>query len=414
MKPLTNWAGNVTFTPARVHHPASVADVQALVAAHHRVRVLGTGHSFSTVADTAGQLLRLDRLPRVIDVDPARRTVRVSAGTTFAELCPRLHEHGLALRNLGSLPHISVAGACATGTHGSGDDNPVIAADVRSMDLVTAEGDLVTLDRTSPDFSGAVVSLGSLGVVTSLTLDLVPAYDIQQYVHTDVPWSSLAEGFTDIAASAYSVSVFTDWREHGQIWVKHRMGAEAADLGWTGGVLADAPVHPADGHSAVNCTPQLAIPGPWHLRLPHFRAEFMPSTGNELQSEYFVRREHTGRALRAVHALRDTMAPVLQVSEIRTVAADEAWLSPAWQRQSTALHFTWTRDPGAVAPVVRQIEEVLAPLDARPHWGKVFSTPPRALAATYGRMEDFCALRKRLDPLGKFRNDFTDRHLPES
>ncbi|MFD8986016.1 D-arabinono-1,4-lactone oxidase, partial [Streptomyces sp. NPDC059564] len=120
----------------------------------------------------------------------------------------------------------------------------------------------------------------------------------------------------------------------------------------------------------------------------------------------------TGRALKALHTLRNTMAPVLQVSEIRTVAADEAWLSPAWQRQSTALHFTWTRDPEAVAPVVRQIEEVLAPLDARPHWGKVFSTPPRALAATYGRMEDFRALRKRLDPLGKFRNEFTDRHLP--
>ncbi|MFD8985003.1 FAD-binding protein, partial [Streptomyces sp. NPDC059564] len=300
MKPLTNWAGNVTFAPAGVHQPASVADVQALVTTHRRVRVLGTGHSFSTVADTSGQLLRLDRLPPVIDVDPARRTVRVSAGTTFAELCPRLHEHGLALRNLGSLPHISVAGACATGTHGSGDDNPVIAAGVRSMDLVTAEGDLITLDRTSPDFAGAVVSLGSLGVVTSLTLDLVPAYDVQQYVYTDVPWSSPAENFTDIAASAYSVSVFTDWRGHSQIWIKHRMGAEAADLGWTGGVLADAPVHPVDGHSAVNCTPQLAIPGPWHLRLPHFRAEFMPSTGNELQSEYFVRREHTGPALKTL------------------------------------------------------------------------------------------------------------------
>ncbi|MFE5769718.1 FAD-binding protein [Streptomyces sp. NPDC056485] len=410
--PLTNWAGNITFSAARVHHPTSVSAVQTLVSSHRRVGVLGTGHSFNSGADTSGELLRLDRLPLLVEVDRARRTVRVSAGTTFADLGPRLQEHGLALRNLGSLPHISVAGACATATHGSGDDNPVIAAGVSAVDLVTAEGDLLSLDRTAPDFAGVVVSLGALGVVTGLTLDLVPAYDVQQYVYTDVPWQTVAAGFTDITASAYSVSVFTDWRERTQIWVKHRMGTEAPDLDWTGGVLADEPVHPVDGHCAANCTPQLAIPGPWHLRLPHFRAEFTPSTGNELQSEYFVRREDTGRALTALRALRGTMAPVLQVSEIRTVAADEGWLSPAWQRPATALHFTWVRDPGAVAPVVARIEEALAPLDARPHWGKVFSTPPRALAATYGRMEDFCALRKRLDPRGTFGNEFTDRHLP--
>ncbi|MFI5671060.1 FAD-binding protein [Streptomyces sp. NPDC051704] len=414
MKPLTNWAGNITFSAARVHHPTSVADVQALVAGHRRIGVLGTGHSFNTGADTTGQLLRLDRLPGLVDVDTARRTVRVSAGTTFAELGPRLHEHDLALPNLGSLPHISVAGACTTATHGSGNANPVIAAGVRTLDLVTAGGDLITLERTSADFAGAVVSLGALGVVTALTLDLVPAFDVQQYVYTDVPWQALADGCPDISASAYSVSVFTDWREHSQIWVKHRMGTEAPDLSWTGGLLADEPVHPVAGHSAANCAPQLALPGPWHLRLPHFRAEFAPSTGDELQSEYFVRREHTGRALAALRALRHTMAPVLQVSEIRTAAADESWLSPAWQRPCTALHFTWVRDPGAVAPVVARIEEALAPLDARPHWGKVFSTPPGVLAATYGRMEDFCALRKRLDPMGKFSNEFTDRHLPEA
>ncbi|WP_030872676.1 D-arabinono-1,4-lactone oxidase [Streptomyces sp. NRRL F-2747] len=414
MKPLTNWAGNITFRAARVHHPASVAEVQALVAGHRRVGVLGTGHSFNTGADTTGQLLRLDRLPPLTEVDTVRRTVRVSAGTTFAELGPRLHAHNSALPNLGSLPHISVAGACATATHGSGNANPVIAAGVRSLDLVTAGGDLITLDRTSADFAGAVVSLGALGVVTALTLDLVPAFDVQQYVYTDVPWQTLADGYEGIAASAYSVSVFTDWREHSHIWVKHRMGTEAPDLSWTGGVLADEPVHPVAGHCPANCTPQLALPGPGHLRLPHFRAEFVPSTGDELQSEYFVRREHTGRALEALRTLRHTMAPVLHVSEIRTVAADECWLSPAWQRHATALHFTWARDPGAVAPVIARIEEALAPLDARPHWGKVFSTPPRTLAATYGRMADFCALRTRLDPLGKFANEFTDRHLPNA
>ncbi|MGW7824749.1 D-arabinono-1,4-lactone oxidase [Streptomyces puniciscabiei] len=411
MTRTTNWAGNVTFGAARVHRPTSLAELRSLIAARPRVGVLGTGHSFSPVADTTGDLLRLDRMPRTTVVDTGRRTVTVSSATTFGELGPHLHRAGLALRNLGSLPHISVAGACATGTHGSGPGNPALAADVVALELVTADGGLLTVDEDAEDLPGAVVALGALGVVTRVTLRLVPAFDIEQYVHEHLPLDVLEEHFDRITGRAYSVSVFTDWRAHTQVWTKRRCGDPLSPLDWAGAVPADGSRHPVAGHPAANCTAQLGRRGPSHELLPHFRSDFTPSTGDELQSEYFVRREDSRAALRAVRSLADRMPPVLQVSEIRTVAADHLWLSPAWQRPSTALHFTWIRDPQAVAPVVRAVEEALAPFDARPHWGKIFSTEPDALARTYGRMKDFLRLRDRLDPDGTFANDFTNRYL---
>ncbi|MEV0573667.1 FAD-binding protein [Streptomyces sp. NPDC050392] len=412
-----NWAGNITFGARRLCVPRSEAELQETVAASASVRALGTRHSFNTVADTTGDLVSVAGLPRVVDIDPEERSVTVGAGLRFGEFAGELHESGFALHNLGSLPHISVAGACATGTHGSGVGNRSLAGAVRALEMVTADGGRTTLRRGDDDFAGAVVSMGALGVVTRLTLDLVPAFDVQQWVYEDLPEAALTGGFDEVMAAAYSVSVFTDWRPGpvGQVWLKQRVGEEGpgqAPAEWLGARLADGPRHPIPGVPAGNCTRQQGVPGPWHRRLPHFRLEFTPSNGDELQSEYFVAREDAAAAYEAVARLRDRITPLLQISEIRTVARDDLWLSPASGRESVAFHFTWVPDGDAVAPVLAEIEEALAPFGARPHWGKVFGTAPDVLRALYPRHGDFVKLMDRYDPAGTFRNDFLDRHFP--
>lgn len=420
----TNWAGNIVFSADRVHRPATRDELRALVAGSSRVRALGSGHSFNRIADTDGTLVSLAGLPRTVDIDTAAATVRVAGGVRYAELARLVHARGLALHTMASLPHISVAGSVATGTHGSGDTSGSLATAVRAVELVTADGDSLTLDRERDGdrFAGAVVSLGALGVVTSLTLDLVPAFDVRQFVRTGLPLDVLAENFDAITSAAYSVSLFTDWSapRFGQVWLKcldgpatdsDGPGSDGPDFPWAG--PADGPTHPVPGMPAKHCTEQGGVPGPWHARLPHFRAEFTPSNGAELQSEYLLPRRHALAALRSVAALGPVMAPVLQVCEVRTVAADGLWLSPAEGRDTVALHFTWVPDTASVVPVIARLEAALDGLDARPHWGKVFTTEPAELRGRYPRMADFLKLRDSLDPAGTFTNNFLRRLLYE-
>ncbi len=416
---LTNWAGNVAFSATRVHRPASVAELQRLVAAGACVRALGTGHSFSRIADTPGDLVSVAGLPKIMKVDAEAATVTVSAGVRYGELAPHLHAAGYALRNLASLPHISVAGACATGTHGSGNSNGNLATAVCAMEMITAGGDAVTMSREAdgPRFRGAVVGLGALGIVTSLSLDIVPAFGIRQYVYENLPHEQLYEHLTDIFASAYSVSLFTDWRSPRirQVWLKQRAGEHdppTPGTRWYGALAADGPRHPVPGLPAANSTQQLGVPGPWHERLPHFRLDFTPSAGDELQSEYLLPQRLAAGALRAIASIGDRVAPVLRISEIRTVAADDLWLSPSYRQDSMAIHFTWINDVPAVMPVLATVEDRLAPFGARPHWGKLFTTSPAAVSRLYDRLPDFQRLLRSLDPDGKFRNKFIDTYVP--
>jgi alditol oxidase len=389
-----------------------------MVAESTRMRALGTGHSFNRIADTPGELISTAALPTVADIDTAAATVTAGAGVRYGDLAQRLDAAGWALPNLGSLPHISVAGACATATHGSGDRNRNLPAAVRALDLVTADGSLLTLDRAgSGRFPGAVVGLGALGIVTTLTLDLVPAFQVRQYVYEDLPAGQLTGHFDEIMGAAYSVSVFTGWQggRHRQVWLKHREGDPetfTAGRPWHGARPAAGPRHPVPGMPAATTTPQGGVPGPWHERLPHFRLGFTPSSGTELQTEYLLPRQAAVPAIEALSGLGELFAPVLQISEIRTVAADEAWLSTAYRQDSVALHFTWILDTGAVLPVIAAVERELVPLGARPHWGKVSGMAPEAVRARYPRWDDFRALARSLDPAGKLRNDFMDRYFP--
>jgi len=408
----TNWAGNYTYRSASLLEPSSVAELQQLLPTLPRAKALGARHSFNSIADTAGTQISLARFKsKSLDIsDPARPTVTVGAGVTYGELAPWLHVQGFAIPNMASLPHISIVGACATATHGSGVTNKCLSASVSAIDLVTAGGEFVHLSCTAnPEiFPGAVVALGALGIVTSLTLDLVPAFRVDQTVYENLPFHELEHSLLDIFSAGYSVSLFTDWQEHRatQAWIKRIAGDAAMPENFFGATRQSFKLHPLPGHSAENCTEQLNIPGPWHERLPHFRMDFTPSSGAELQSEYFVSLADGFNAIRAVEELRDLITPHLFITELRTVAADDLWLSMAYARESLAIHFTWRPESDAVFPVLPLIEAQLAPFAARPHWGKLFTTPSAILRELYPRFSAFRRLTTQLDPSGRFRNDF--------
>jgi xylitol oxidase len=399
--PITNWAGNVTFGAARTHRPESVDELRRIVASSDRIRALGTAHSFSQVADTPYDLVCLDRLPSTVEVDAENSTATVAAGMRYADVAAELHQAGFALATLASLPHISVAGSVATGTHGSGQQS--LAAAVASLRLVTPDGDTV-----EPDVAGSVVALGALGVVTHVTLKVEPTYEMAQRVHLDVPLDDIA--LDEVFGAAYSVSVFTDWRQFGAVWLKYR--TDQPTPSWAGGRPAPHAVHPVPGAPPEFCTEQLGVPGPWHERLPHFRAEFTPSAGDELQSEFYLARADAPAAFAAIRELGELVAPVVHIAEIRSVRADDLWLSPAYGRDSVTFHFTWIADAAAVAPVLAAVEERLMPLGARPHWGKLTGVAGSDMIGRYSRAGDFARLLRDHDPTGKFRNPFVDSLFP--
>jgi xylitol oxidase len=409
----TNWAGNYEFSAPRYSEPESVDQVQHLVHRSAQVKVLGAGHSFNAIADTSGDQISLRKMARVLSLDKNAARVTVEGGIKYGPLCQALEAERFALPNLASLPHITVAGACATATHGSGSGNGNLATPVAALELVTGSGDVVELSRGQAEFDGAVVGLGALGVVTKLTLDIVPSFTVRQQLFENLPLAVALEHLDEIQGHAYSVSLFTDWKAQrfNQVWVKRKVspakpGNPESTL-W-GAVPATQALHPIPGVSAVHCTEQLSVPGPWHERLPHFRMDFVPSNGEELQTEYLVPRANGREALQAVSQLSASIAPVLQIAEVRSVAADSLWLSPCRRRDCVAFHFTWKKDWPAVRPVLAALEERLVPLGALPHWGKLFAMSTERLRSLFEKWPDFQQLRKRFDPQGKFSNTFLD------
>ncbi len=415
----TNWAQNLTYRADRVHRPSSVTELQQLVASSRRLKALGTRHCFNDIADVVdGDQVELAGLPAALEIDSGRATARVGAASRYGDIAAALDAAGFAVANLASLPHISVAGAVATATHGSGETHGSLATAVSALELVTADGELRGYSRADdPEvFPGVVVGLGALGVVTTLTLDLVPRFEVRQDLFERLSWDAAVEHFDEIQRAGYSVSLFTNWADPyvGQVWLKNVV-APGQDTGMPadlfGAPAATEPLSPAAwiGETAENCNDQLGRPGAWFDRLPHFRLDFTPSVGRELQTEYFVPRAHLAAAVAAVRGLAGRIEPLLIVSEIRTVAADDLWMSPFHEKDCVALHFTWQPRQPEVESVLPALEAALAPYDATPHWGKVFHRP--APESLFPRLADFRALAADLDPLGTFRNDWLDRVL---
>jgi xylitol oxidase len=413
----TNWSGNYTYSAKRLHLPKTVEEVQQIVKSSSKIKALGSRHSFDSIADTTGDQISLKQLHQMT-IDRKSHTVAVDAGVAYGQLAPYLDENGYALHNLASLPHISVAGACATATHGSGDKNGNLSTAVSAMEIVKADGNIITLsrDRDGERFEGAVVGLGGLGIVTKVTLNLQPTFKMSQLVYENLPLDRLEKHFDEIFSSGYSVSLFTDWQNHRatQVWIKSRIDSHTSSQPrpeFFGARLATQKLHPLAGHSAENCTEQQGIPGPWYERMPHFRMNFTPSSGAELQSEYFVPREKAYQAILAVEKLRDHVTPHLFITEFRTIHEDTFWMSPCYKRSCMTIHFTWKPEWPAVKKVLPMIEEQLAPFDARPHWAKLFTMPPSQLKSRYVKLPDFQALLTQYDPTGKFRNQFLNTNI---
>lgn len=408
-----NWAGNYEYRAGALHAPRSVEELQELMAVAPAIRVLGSRHSFSDIADSQA-LVSLAALPGGIVVDRSASRASVPGAIRYGELAGDLARAGLALANMASLPHISVAGAIATATHGSGERIGNLASAVVGLEFVTSSGELHSTTQDDPEFPGLVVGLGAIGAVTRVTLAVEPAYEMRQRVFEGLGWDALLENFDAIVAAGDSVSVFSRWGERvDQIWVKSRVGSapEVVREDLFGARAATVERHVISGLDPATCTPQLGVDGPWFERLPHFRMGFTPSSGEELQSEHLLARPDAAAAVLALRRLAPRIAPLLQVSEIRVVAGDHLWMSTAYGRETVAIHFTWVPDLEAVDAVLLEIEEALAPFQARPHWGKLFHARADELAPLYERHRDFLSLTERLDPRGALRNDWLRRHV---
>lgn len=415
---LKNWAGNLEYSTNNIFYPESVEDVQRLIKKCSKLRALGTRHCFNTIADSKDNLVCTKKMNKIISLDTNSRTVTVEGGIKYGELAPWLYEKGFALHNLASLPHISVAGSCTTATHGSGVKNANLATQVNAIEVVTANGDVnhLSRERDGEKFLAAVVGLGALGVVTKVTLDIIPTFMVRQNVYLNLPLSELKNNFEKIVSAGYSVSLFTDWQSESinEVWVKSKDDGTTDNKALTefyGAKAATKNMHPIAELSSESCTEQMNVPGPWHERLPHFKMGFTPSSGKELQAEYFIPFHNATDAIFAIQKLGSQIGPHLFISEIRTIAADNFWMSPCRKQASVAIHFTWKQEWPAVSKLLPIIEEQLAPFNARPHWGKLFTVSPKVLSSRYEKLEEFKKMTATYDPHAKFRNDFLDNNI---
>lgn len=414
--PRTNWAGNLTYSTDNLHIPKNVEELQEAIKKCKKVRALGTKHCFNAIADSKENQISTEAFNQIIGLDREKNTVAVGAGIKYGEMCKYLDDNGFALHNLASLPHISVAGACATSTHGSGIKNGSLATAVSGIEFVNGKGEVISLSREKDgeEFGAAVVNVGALGIATKITLDVQPTFKMKQVVYQNLPMSALEKNFEAIMSGGYSVSLFTDWRNKNvsEVWVK----SKAEDMKevapeFFGAKLATKNLHPIESLDAVNCTDQMGVEGPWYERMPHFKMGFTPSSGKELQSEYFIAFEHAYEGLMAIEKLNEKVSPHLFITEVRAIAADDLPMSPFYKKTCVAFHFTWKQEVEAVMALLPEIEEALAPFAPRPHWGKIFTLKPAVLQSRIEKLADFKKYMEKHDPEGKFRNDFVDMNL---
>ena len=408
---MKNWSGTVTFADSQTFAPATTAELAQIVATNPKVRARGSAHCFNAIADTDAISITFENLPQELVIDKENQIVTVSAGIKYGELAVALEKRGWALHNMASLPHISVAGAIATATHGSGVGNGNLATAVRGLEVVLPDGSIKKINLEDPDFAGYVVGLGVAGIVISVDLAIEPTFNIEQTVYRGMSRETYAANLDEIMSLAYSVSYFTTWAAAGggEVWAKFRSGSVAPD-GLFEAYPATSNRHPLPGLNPEPCTEQMAVSGAWHLRLPHFKMEFTPSAGDEIQSEFFVDRKDAPAAIAALEKIAPQISEILWVTEIRAIAADELWMSPHYQRDCIGIHFTWKK-VDAVYEFVKVVEAVLAPFNYRPHMGKVYSASPEYIRSVMPKMSEFVQLVKEIDPMNKFGNAMTDNLL---
>jgi xylitol oxidase len=411
---LQNWAGNLNYSTRKVFYPESSEQISEIIRNNDRIKCLGSRHSFSKIADSNGVLVSTDKLNRVLAFDENKKTVTVEPGIKYGELAVYLQQKGFALPNLASLPHISVAGACATATHGSGVTNGILATSVESMQLMDGKGELHDISREQAElFNGSVVHLGALGIVTRITLNVIPDYQVSQVVYRNLPFDKIPERMQEIMSAGYSVSLFTNWSAPAinEVWVKKIADAAlqgATEAEFFGAKASEVDLHPVETQSAETVTTQRGIPGPWYERLPHFKMGFKPSTGKELQSEFFIDKSQAAAAMETMQGLGATISPHLFISEIRTIRADDFWMSPAYKKDCVAIHTTWHQTEQVEKEFIPMVQNALSKYEPAPHWAKLAVADKAAIEKSYPKLAEFRQLCNRFDPEKKFRNEYLE------
>lgn len=412
---MQNWAKNITFSSQNYIEIENLTQLQKVIESSNKLKVIGTGHSFSEIADTTGTLISLKNLDAEIEIDEKSQTVRVSAGTSYANLAKYLEKNGWALSNLASLGEITIAGAVMTGTHGSGSDNKVLSDSVVAIEMILASGDKFVIDRKDfAQFPGFVVSFGALGVFTKLTLKIVKSFSVKQVVYENIPIQSVLENFNEIFDRPYSASYFSNWspKNTGQIWMKFLDNEKFSELQSNayGGNLALTNQHPVKVNHPGNCTEQMGVAGKWLFRLPHFKLDSSPASGDEVQTEYLVDRDYVQGYINELTKIGEDIAARVYATEIRTMSSDDLWLSGAYGRETVGFHFTWKKT-SEVKDFLPVIENILGKNKGRPHWGKLFSTPRAQLIERYPKYEEFRQLIQKYDSGNKFRNKFIEQYF---
>ena len=412
---MKNWAGNLTFSAREFIEVNSISKLQQVVSSSQAVKVLATGHSFNAIGDTTETLISIKNLSNGIEIDSQNAQALIPAGMAYADAARYLESNGWAFSNMASLGEVTIAGAISTGTHGSGSNNGVLSTSVVGLEIVLGSGELITIDQSnSEEFAGFVVSLGALGVFTKIKMKIIPSFSVKQFVYENIGIQVVAENFDTVFNSAYSVSYFSNWAKNstGQIWMKFLDDSSSDNLSdnWLGANQAKAKQHPVKINNPDPCTDQLGISGKWLYRLPHFKLDSSPASGDEVQTEYLVDRKYVNEYIQDLRAIGDEIAPRVYATEIRTIKSDELWLSGAYQRETVGFHFTWKKSDTLVDFLPR-IEEILGKHHGRPHWAKLFSVRSDELSARYPKYSDFEALLKKYDPKQKFRNKFIDQYF---
>lgn len=412
---MQNWAKNITFSSQNYIEIENLTQLQKVIESSNRLKVVGTSHSFSEIADTTGTLISLKNLDSEIEIDEKSQTVKVSAGTSYANLAKYLEKNGWALSNLASLGEITIAGAVMTGTHGSGSNNKVLSDSVVAIEMILASGDKFVIDRKDfTQFSGFVVSFGALAVFTKLTLKIVKSFSVKQVVYENIPIQSVLENFNEIFDRPYSASYFSNWspKNTGQIWMKFLDDDKYPELQSKayGGNLALTNQHPVKVNHPGNCTEQMGVSGKWLFRLPHFKLDSSPASGDEVQTEYLVNRIHVQSYINELTKIGEDIAARVYATEIRTISSDDLWLSGAYGRETVGFHFTWKKS-SEVKDFLPVIENILGKYNGRPHWGKLFSTPRAQLIERYPMYEEFRQLIQKYDSGNKFRNKFIEQYF---
>jgi L-gulono-1,4-lactone dehydrogenase len=421
-----NWAGTHSCVPVAIEHPKSAREVAGAVRraaeAGRTVRAAGAGHSFSPCVPTDGTLVRLDRLDRILDADPATGLVKAEAGITLAALNAGLEARGLALPNLGDIDAQSLAGALATGTHGTGARLQNLSAQVEALELVDGAGERRTLTREDGDLLRAArVGLGSLGIVTAVTLRCVPAFRLRG-VDTTLPLEEALDGLDERV----------DAHDHFEFWTfphsplaltrtNDRTDAPVSAPGparaWLHDVLLDnhaLELLSRTGRRFPRAIPRInrlaaaAAPGRERVDASH-RIFASPRLVRFDEMEYAIPREHAADAVRGAREILERH-PVNFPVELRFVAADTALLSPAHGRDTAyvAVHVFKGMDG---EPPFREVEKLMAAWGGRPHWGKRSFLAARELRTRYPKWDAFAAARAELDPDGRFENAWARRTL---